>query len=57
MVGQAESKNQCPQCGFGHTVRYGFNVTKKGRFPRRKCMRCGTTFYESSEGNNVEKVV
>ena len=43
-------ENKCPKCGFEHTVRHGFNVTKKGKFPRRKCLRCGSTFYEKKEG-------
>lgn len=39
----------CPKCGHNKTVRVGFNVTKRGKFPRRKCMGCGSTFYESKE--------
>lgn len=41
-----EEARRCPECGSVHTVRHGYNVTKKGRFPRRKCQQCGTTFYE-----------
>jgi transposase-like protein len=36
----------CWACGSEHTVRHGFNVTKSGKYPRRKCQNCGTTFYE-----------
>lgn len=39
-----------PDCGSKHTIRHGFNVTKKGKFARRKCQECGTTFYENKEG-------
>jgi len=44
---------QCPNlnCRSEHTVRHGFNTTKKGKFARRKCQECGTTFYENKEGN------
>lgn len=37
----------CPSCGGSHTIRHGFNVTKRGKFARRKCQQCGTTFYEN----------
>lgn len=40
---------KCPSCGQSHTVRHGYNMTKKGRFARRKCQECGTTFYENRE--------
>jgi transposase-like protein len=40
---------ECPHCKSEHTVRHGYNRTKKGKFPRRKCQECGTTFYESKE--------
>lgn len=39
----------CPYCGSGNTNRHGFNVTKQGKFPRRKCQECGRTFYEDKE--------
>lgn len=42
-----------PECRSTETVRVGYNITKKGRFPRRKCKKCGTTFYE--QGNEVVK--
>ena len=42
-------ENNCPKCGHWHTVRCGFNVTKKGRFQRRQCMQCGSTFYEKGK--------
>lgn len=42
----------CPQCKSNHTVRHGFNVTKKrGKLLRRKCQECGTTFYENKGGD------
>lgn len=40
---------RCPDCGGNHTVRHGYNVTKKGRWARRKCQGCGRTFYEDKE--------
>lgn len=40
---------KCPKCGDFHTVRYGYNVTKSGRFARRKCLNCGSTFYEDKK--------
>ena len=46
---KAKVEMQCPQCGDFHTVRHGYNVTKKGKFARRKCQNCGTTFYENLE--------
>ncbi len=54
MVAKEETKKgfQCPNglCKSYHTVRHGYNVTKKrGKLPRRKCQECGTTFYENKE--------
>jgi len=42
---------KCPNelCKSSHTVRHGYNTTKKGKFARRKCQECGTTFYENKE--------
>ncbi len=40
----------CPECGYDHTVRHGYNVTKQGKFARRKCLKCGSTFYENKAG-------
>lgn len=46
---------KCPKCGSGHTVRHGFNVTKAGKYPRRKCWDCGTTFYEDYESREAKQ--
>ncbi len=45
----------CPKCKSPHTIRHGFNVTKKGRWARRKCQECGTTFYENNQGEGQSK--
>lgn len=45
---------KCPKCGGNYTIRHGFNVTKKGSFPRRKCQQCGVTFYEKHDDMLVE---
>jgi len=42
----SEEQIKCKNCGSFHTVRHGFNTTKSGKFARRKCQECGTTFYE-----------
>ena len=39
----------CPECDSDYTIRHGFNVTKIGKFARRKCQHCGRTFYENKE--------
>ncbi len=44
---------RCPVCG-GHTVRHGFNTTKSGKWARRKCQECGTTFYEDKKSSKME---
>ncbi len=48
---------KCPKCRSGHTVKHGYNVTLKGKFPRRKCQHCGTTFYEKKEEQDGKEVV
>jgi len=40
---------KCPNCGSTHTTGHGYNVTKKGKFARRKCQECGTTFYPDKQ--------
>jgi transposase-like protein len=50
--GKAKEKISCPSCKSLHTVRHGWNVTKKGKYARRKCQECGTTFYENKEQLN-----
>ncbi len=47
--------NKCPKCGYEKTVRVGFNVNKKGKFPRRKCLNCGITFYEQENKKSEGK--
>lgn len=46
-VGVKKIQIKCPSCDGEHTVRHGYNVTKTGKFARRKCQQCGTTFYEN----------
>ncbi len=43
---------KCPKCKSEHIVKHGYHVTLKGKFPRRKCQNCGTTFYKNKEGND-----
>jgi len=40
---------RCRACGSNHTVRHGYNTTKSGKWARRKCQECGSTFYEDKE--------
>ncbi len=47
---QVKKEIICPRCKKSHTVRHGFNVTKSGKWARRKCQECGATFYENKEG-------
>lgn len=50
MVGvKTNKKVKCPNCGSTHTTGHGYNVTKKGKFARRKCQECGTTFYPDKQ--------
>ena len=46
VVNVRKREYSCTNCKSCHTVRHGYNVTKTGRYARRKCQECGTTFYE-----------
>ncbi len=52
---KTKEKISCPFCKGSHTVRHGFNTTKSGKWARRKCQDCGTTFYEGSTKKMEEK--
>ncbi len=38
---------KCPECDSTKTSKRGFKYTKKGKFQRYQCLKCGRTFSDS----------